>query len=133
MLNTPLPISSRPISHAYSSKLAAYYPTVDEQARIDQAGELSKEKLEAILTGQLLQNESDASTILPALSGLHHPLFWEVGFYYCRQHYSHQTMYGLLECMITHPEKNDHMNFFIEKYIEFEDCSYIKDMICCYL
>lgn len=131
--NQPFFCSSRPFSQSVSSKLAAIYPTVELQAQIDHAGNLSDELLESILTGTCHIDESQATTVLLALAGLHHPLFWDVGTYFCRQSYSNQTMFELLKCMMCHPEKETHLDYLIQKLIEFEDCSYIYDMICNYL
>lgn len=59
--------------------LAQYYPTVEEVADIDRAGEISEEILEEILSCQKVCTGEEACIILKALVAMHHPMAYKIG------------------------------------------------------
>lgn len=114
--------------------LAAYYPTVEEQAEIERAGIITDDLLDQILCKKITYTGEEACILIKALSGLKHKRFKEIGIYFSSQPYSGPALYTILETMKKLPRDEEMEQFFLDKMIELEDeYPYIGRMILDYL
>lgn len=112
----------------YPKDIVSFYPDVQTQACMDLVGDVHEERLHAILQGALPETR-EVTTLLMALLGLHHPLFWKIALYLVNKPYANDVKYELIKCMLQHPKKEEHLDDLISLSIAYEDCSYIKELL----
>jgi hypothetical protein len=81
--------------------LVKWYPTVDEQASIERAGRIDDELLSSILTKEKVCSENEICILMKALAGLKHERLLELGDFFCKQIHSGDTLYVVLESLMT--------------------------------
>lgn len=114
--------------------LAQYYPTAEEVAAIDRAGEISQEMLKEILSRQKVCTCEEACIILKALVAMHHHMAQKIGAFFSKQAYDSSTLYEIIKELTRLPRTQQLEDFLIERMVELEeDHPEIKKLILGYL
>lgn len=101
--------------------LADYYPTVEEVADIERAGDIKEETLSEILAHQKEYTGEEARILMNALVALKHPWVYKMGKFFCKQSYESGVLYEIIEALTRLPKTEKLENLMIELMVVLED------------
>ena len=125
-----------------NDELVSCYPSVEDVAYIDEAGDITEEYLEQILSERHICNMEEIDVLMRALGGLRHERLFELADFFLNQctytdfvrYYNREMLLTIVEQIMKLPKTEQIEEYLIEVMVKYEeDYPTVKSKILDYL